>query len=80
MDLRLLQETSGRMASEGGVAPPLIRILRQEMIQSIKNQITLITEYAEKQGVNICETYIDDGISGTTSERLNLERMINDII
>ena len=50
------------------------------MIQSIKNQITLITEYAEKQDVNICETYIDDGISGTTSERLNLERMINDII
>ena len=48
--------------------------------ESIKNQITLITEYAEKQGVNICETYIDDDISGTTSERPNLERMINDII
>lgn len=47
--------------------------------ESIKNQITLITEYAEKQGINICETYIDDGISGTTSERPNLERMINDI-
>lgn len=48
--------------------------------ESIKNQIALITDYAEKQGVNICETYIDDGISGTTSERPNLERMINDII
>ncbi len=47
--------------------------------ESIKNQITLITEYAEKQGINICETYIDDGISGTTSARPNLERMINDI-
>ena len=47
--------------------------------ESIKNQIALITEYAEKQGINICETYIDDGISGTTSARPNLERMINDI-
>ncbi len=47
--------------------------------ESIKNQIALITEYAEKQGINVCEIYIDDGISGTTSERPNLERMINDI-
>ena len=48
--------------------------------ESIKNQIALIQDYAEKQKISICETYVDDGISGTTSERPDLERMINDII
>ena len=47
--------------------------------QSINNQRDFITNYAEENGVIIVDTYCDDGISGTTFERADFQRMIADI-
>lgn len=47
--------------------------------QSINNQRDFITNYALENGFNIIETYCDDGISGTTFERDDFQRMIQDI-
>ena len=46
---------------------------------SIGNQRSLLTEYVEKQGWEIIDTYIDDGFSGTNFERPGFQRMIADI-
>jgi len=35
--------------------------------------------YAQKHGYNIYDVYVDDGISGTTFDRPDFKRMINDI-
>lgn len=47
--------------------------------QSINNQKDFITNYAEENSFIIVDTYCDDGISGTTFERADFQRMIADI-
>lgn len=47
--------------------------------QSIKNQRTLLQEYANRQGLMVVEEYIDDGYSGTNFDRPDFKRMIADI-
>ena len=47
--------------------------------ESIKNQKTLIIQYAKENNLNIVRTYIDDGYSGTNFDRPNFKKLINDI-
>ena len=47
--------------------------------ESIVNQKSFITAFANEHGFNIVETYCDDGISGTTFDRPDFNRMIHDI-
>ena len=46
---------------------------------SIGNQRAILEKYAHESGFNIVDEYVDDGISGTTFERVNFKRMIDDI-
>jgi len=46
---------------------------------SIINQKTMLEEYANQQGVGSYAIYVDDGISGTTFERDDWKRLIDDI-
>ena len=46
---------------------------------SIGNQRALLTEYVQKQGWEVVDTYIDDGFSGTNFDRPGFQRMIADI-
>ena len=46
---------------------------------SIANQRQMLISYAEEKGWNVREIYIDDGYSGTTFDRPNFKRMIEDI-
>ena len=47
--------------------------------ESIKNQKSLIYQYAKENNFSIEKTYIDDGYSGTNFDRPEFKRMINDI-
>ena len=47
--------------------------------ESIKNQKEFLTEYAIKNGYSIVDVYADDGISGTTFDREEFNRMLKDI-
>lgn len=47
--------------------------------ESIKNQRALLEGYAKEQKLNVYDVYIDDGVSGTTFQRPNFERMVDDI-
>ena len=44
--------------------------------QSIDGQIRVITEYAERQGYRIVDTYIDRAMTGRTDDRPDFQRMI----
>ncbi len=46
---------------------------------SISNQRNLLMEYVNERGWEIEDTYIDDGVSGTTFDRDGFNRMIEDI-
>ncbi len=46
---------------------------------SIINQKSFITDYCNKRGWNIVETYVDDGYSGTNFDRPKFKEMIYDI-
>lgn len=46
---------------------------------SITTQRKMLTAYAKENGFIIYDEYIDDGISGTTFDRPNFKRMIQDI-
>jgi DNA invertase Pin-like site-specific DNA recombinase len=46
---------------------------------SIATQRMMLTKYAHDNGFVVFDEYIDDGISGTTFERPNFKRMIEDI-
>lgn len=46
---------------------------------SITNQRAFIKEYALKNGIEICEFYVDDGYSGSDFDRPGFKRLINDI-
>lgn len=47
--------------------------------ESITNQKRMLAKYAEEQKFEIFDYYIDDGISGTTFNRPDFQRMIADI-
>lgn len=47
--------------------------------ESIKNQKEFLSEYAIKNGYSIVDIYADDGISGTTFDREDFNRMLGDI-
>lgn len=47
--------------------------------ESIKNQRSLLMDYAKKQRLKVFNIYIDDGITGTTDERPSLQQMFRDI-
>lgn len=46
---------------------------------SITNQKAILQKYANEKGLRQTEFYIDDGVSGTTFERVGFQRMIADI-
>jgi len=52
---------------------------REKESESITNQRSLLTEFAHKHRLDVVDTYIDDGYSGTTFNRPEFQRMIADI-
>jgi len=46
---------------------------------SIQTQKALLTKYVQENGWRVAGYYVDDGISGTTFEREDFQRMITDI-
>lgn len=59
------------------------RLSRDDELQgesnSITNQKEILKQYAKENNLNIYDIYIDDGISGTTFDRPDFNRMIKDI-
>lgn len=51
---------------------------RQGESVSIDNQRTILRKYAEEHGFAIHDEYIDDGISGTTFQRPEVQRLLDD--
>ena len=47
--------------------------------QSVTNQKSLLDEFVQKHRLQVYDTYIDDGWSGTNFERPDFQRMISDI-
>ncbi len=47
--------------------------------ESVTNQRSLLTEFAKEQRLDIYDTYIDDGYSGTSFDRPDFQRLIADI-
>lgn len=46
---------------------------------SITSQKQMLMQYAHYHGIEVVETYVDDGWSGTNFERPDFKRMIEDI-
>ena len=51
---------------------------RQGESVSIDNQRTILCKYAEERGFVIHDEYIDDGVSGTTFQRPEVQRLLDD--
>ena len=51
---------------------------RQGESASIEHQRTILRKYAEEHGFEIYDEYIDDGISGTTFQRPEVQRLLDD--
>ena len=51
---------------------------RQGESVSIDNQRTMLRKYAEEHGFEIHDEYIDDGVSGTTFQRPEVQRLLDD--
>ena len=51
---------------------------RQGESLSIENQKAILSEYIEKQGWTLHDIYVDDGISGTTFDRPDVKRLLDD--
>ena len=47
--------------------------------ESITNQRSLLIQYIEENNLNLVDTYIDDGYSGTNFDRPDFNRLIKDI-
>ena len=47
--------------------------------QSVQNQESLLREFVQRHQLNVYDTYVDDGWSGTSFDRPNFQRMIADI-
>lgn len=61
-----------------------IRLSREDedkllMSESIINQKSLLLQYAKENNLNVFDIYIDDGYSGTSFDRPNFNRLLNDI-
>ena len=51
---------------------------RQGESVSIDNQRAILRKYAEEHGFEIYDEYIDDGVSGTTFQRPEVQRLLDD--
>ena len=51
---------------------------RQGESISIENQRMILRKYAEERGFEIHDEYIDDGVSGTTFDRPEVQRLLDD--
>ena len=51
---------------------------RQGESVSIEHQRTILRKYAEEHGFEIHDEYIDDGVSGTTFDRPDVQRLLDD--
>lgn len=51
---------------------------RQGESVSIDDQRTMLRKYAEERGIEIHDEYIDDGVSGTTFDRPEVQRLLDD--
>ena len=51
---------------------------RQGESLSIDNQRHILCKYAEEKGCGIHDEYIDDGVSGTTFDRPEVQRLLDD--
>ena len=51
---------------------------RQGESVSIDNQRSMLRKYAEEHGFEIHDEYIDDGVSGTTFDRPDVQRLLDD--
>ena len=51
---------------------------RQGESLSIENQRNILRKYAEEHGFKIYDEYIDDGVSGTTFDRPEVQRLLDD--
>ena len=51
---------------------------RQGESVSIENQRAIVRKHAEEHGFQIYDEYIDDGVSGTTFERPQVQRLLDD--
>ena len=51
---------------------------RQGESVSIDNQRTMLRKYAEERGFEVYGEYIDDGVSGTTFQRPEVQRLLDD--
>lgn len=49
---------------------------KEEASESIQNQLSLLTAFSKKHGLDVFDTYIDDGWSGTNFDRPNFQRML----
>ena len=47
--------------------------------QSVTNQKSLLNEFVQQHRLSVYDTYVDDGWSGTSFDRPDLQRMIEDI-
>nr|DAQ27815.1 MAG TPA: integrase [Caudoviricetes sp.] len=47
--------------------------------ESVTNQRSLLTEFAKEQRLDVFDTYIDDGFSGTNFDRPSFQRLLADI-
>ncbi len=52
---------------------------KKEESQSVTNQRSLIISFIKENNLNLVGTYIDDGVSGTTFDRPEFNKMIEDI-
>lgn len=52
---------------------------KKEESQSVTNQRSLITNFIKENNLNLVGTYVDDGFSGTTFDRPEFNKMIEDI-
>lgn len=50
---------------------------RQGESVSIENQRLMLRKYAEEHGFQIYDEYIDDGVSGTTFQRPEVQRLLD---
>lgn len=68
--------------SDGKITALYCRLSRDDELEGESNSITtqkkILLKYAEDNGLENCEFYIDDGITGTTSNRPDFQRMLSD--
>lgn len=47
--------------------------------ESVNNQKSLLEEFVQQHRLSVYDTYVDDGVSGTTFDRPDFKRMVSDI-